>query len=180
VAYYRLEPNRASITGYHGTSRASAEEILLNGFRASEGPGEWLGHGVYFFTNPDEAWLWAEKKFRAKGVVIQATVVFGHCLDLDNIAPLGEFIREVHHGLAARLAEIGEATPTNSGDKRVLDCAVLNHAARSTSPPADCVRKTCPSGGPIFPGSSLTRGALQVCVRTIANILHPTLCERRT
>lgn len=84
MAYYRLEPDRASIPAYHGTSQEAAREILASRFRLSEGAGEWLGHGVYFFTSLDEAWLWAERKFRTKAAVIQATVVFGYCLDLDS------------------------------------------------------------------------------------------------
>ena len=38
------------IVGFHGTSEAAASEILKTSFRKSAGDAEWLGDGVYFFT----------------------------------------------------------------------------------------------------------------------------------
>jgi hypothetical protein len=39
-----------SFIGHHGTSAASAKEILRNNYHLSIGDDEWLGDGVYFFV----------------------------------------------------------------------------------------------------------------------------------
>lgn len=39
------------LEGYHGTSAASAKEILNSNYKISVGDDEWLGNGVYFFTS---------------------------------------------------------------------------------------------------------------------------------
>jgi hypothetical protein len=36
--------------GYHGTDASCVESICKEGFRISDKENEWLGHGVYFFT----------------------------------------------------------------------------------------------------------------------------------
>ena len=52
---------------YHGTSKSIADVILTEGFKKSSGDSQWLGDGVYFFTdgllNPlTAAEKWAEYK----------------------------------------------------------------------------------------------------------------------
>ena len=37
------------IEGFHGTDYNNADSIIDNGFKSSEGDGEWLGDGTYFF-----------------------------------------------------------------------------------------------------------------------------------
>ena len=37
-------------TGWHGTDEKNVEEILKNNFQESPGDDQWLGEGVYFFT----------------------------------------------------------------------------------------------------------------------------------
>jgi len=39
-----------TLEGFHGTSSLNADAILKGGFRSSLGDKEWLGDGVYFFT----------------------------------------------------------------------------------------------------------------------------------
>ncbi len=36
--------------GYHGTNYENVESIIKHGFRVSDNADEWLGHGIYFFT----------------------------------------------------------------------------------------------------------------------------------
>lgn len=36
--------------GYHGTNADHVESIVKNGFYTSDNADEWLGHGIYFFT----------------------------------------------------------------------------------------------------------------------------------
>lgn len=38
------------LKGYHGTSKENAKLILVQNFNISKGDAEWLGSGVYFFT----------------------------------------------------------------------------------------------------------------------------------
>lgn len=38
------------LKGFHGTSTTNADAILKEGFKSSVGDEEWLGDGVYFFT----------------------------------------------------------------------------------------------------------------------------------
>jgi hypothetical protein len=42
--------NFQSLEGYHGTDLSSLKSIQSEGFHPSIGDGEWLGDGVYFFT----------------------------------------------------------------------------------------------------------------------------------
>ncbi len=39
-----------TLSGFHGTSKINAESIVKGDFRLSLGDDEWLGDGVYFFT----------------------------------------------------------------------------------------------------------------------------------
>lgn len=39
-----------TLSGFHGTSKTNAESIAKGDFRLSLGDAEWLGDGVYFFT----------------------------------------------------------------------------------------------------------------------------------
>jgi hypothetical protein len=36
--------------GYHGTNYENVESIIKHGFHVSDNADEWLGHGIYFFT----------------------------------------------------------------------------------------------------------------------------------
>ena len=51
------------LTGYHGTVKTSAEEILRTKFfKASKKNNEWLGKGIYFFTDKKWAIWWAKQQ----------------------------------------------------------------------------------------------------------------------
>ena len=52
-----------SVTGYHGTSENLARQILKQGFPISKKPGEWLGHGIYFWQ---ESLTWAKEWAESK------------------------------------------------------------------------------------------------------------------
>jgi hypothetical protein len=52
---------------FHGTSKQTADVIIREGFKKSTGDEQWLGDGVYFFTNglsdpQNAAQQWAEYK----------------------------------------------------------------------------------------------------------------------
>lgn len=51
------------LVGYHGTIKTNAEEILRTKFfKASIKNNEWLGKGIYFFTDKKWAIWWAEQQ----------------------------------------------------------------------------------------------------------------------
>lgn len=47
------------LSGFHGTDMASALSIMRDGcFHPSTGPRQWLGDGIYFFYNVEDALAW--------------------------------------------------------------------------------------------------------------------------
>ena len=67
-------------TGWHGTDRKNAEEILKINFKESQGNLHWLGDGVYFFYagvgNPQiHALKWARSEAHKKGFDFDASTV---------------------------------------------------------------------------------------------------------
>lgn len=51
------------LTGYHGTSKENAKNILgSKTFDFSVGKTEWLGHGIYFYYEYRDAVEWTKKK----------------------------------------------------------------------------------------------------------------------
>ena len=52
------------ITGYHGTSKDIASKIIEKKyFMISNGDKEWLGRGIYFYTNYEDALEWSKLKY---------------------------------------------------------------------------------------------------------------------
>lgn len=63
------------LTGYHGTSKEYAENILNNQrFLPSIGEKQWLGHGIYFYPNFEDALDWAKKYHFNNEAVIHALI----------------------------------------------------------------------------------------------------------
>jgi hypothetical protein len=82
-----------SVRGFHGTTRASADDLLKSGGvpKPSIKPGNWLGRGFYFFEeNVEMAALWAIEQvnvrarmgFYTSSTVLQADLDLADCLDL--------------------------------------------------------------------------------------------------
>lgn len=47
------------ITGYHGTpSITNANNIIENGYNISKTERNWLGYGIYFYPNFEDAYNW--------------------------------------------------------------------------------------------------------------------------
>ncbi|PRR70705.1 hypothetical protein [Neomoorella humiferrea] len=63
--------------GFHGTSKASADMILLDKrFLPSNREDEWLGKGIYFFEDdPDQAIDWCVRARKYKEWAILKTVI---------------------------------------------------------------------------------------------------------
>ena len=63
------------LTGYHGTSNEYAENILANQrFLPSTGEKEWLGHGIYFYPNFEDALNWAKEHYPNNEAVIHVLI----------------------------------------------------------------------------------------------------------
>lgn len=63
-----FEDYHRTVIGYHGTRRSLALRVVqgLEPLDFSRNPGDWLGHGVYFWEYaPQQVWLWAEAVRRA-------------------------------------------------------------------------------------------------------------------
>ena len=70
------------LTGYHGTNKEYAENILNNQrFVPSIGEKHWLGHGIYFYPNFEDALNWAKEYHPNNEAVIHALI----CVDDEEI-----------------------------------------------------------------------------------------------
>jgi len=167
------------MVGYHGTSIGKAQQVCANGFCPSSGAGEWLGHGVYFWTAEDAAWVWATRFFGEKAAVVEATLVLGHCLDLDQMSEEGRFLREVGAELVRDCEARSVAVPLDEGEEKRLQCAVVNRAAENTSPLTDSVMATCPAGEIIVGTSFRSQTRMQICIRSLQCVHHPLVLSRR-
>lgn len=166
------EARHKIVLGYHGTTFERAMRIVnAQQFEPSTGPGEWLGHGVYFWEECEaHAWDWVARKYPG-GTVLRANIVLGQCLDLADPAGL-RLVVEAQKRLVHHHAQQGTTVPQNCGDDRQLDCAVANLAARETYPEVHAIRAVFEAGDPIYAGSGLReRSHVQICVRRIENII---------
>jgi hypothetical protein len=181
-AYYPFEsPRQDSFVGYHGTSADGAAKIASKGFVPSQGSGEWLGHGVYFWKNEDAAWVWADR--HRKPAVVRATVFLGYCLDLDTPVELKlePFFKKVHGELDSLCRAQGKPLPVNDGHDLRLTCEIMNLAAIRRDPPTDSIICTFQVGDPLFPGAELrTQTRRQICVRNLTNIHYPRALYQRS
>ena len=46
------------ITGFHATNRKNANKIKKNGFKSSCNSKDWLGKGIYFYPDIQDALEW--------------------------------------------------------------------------------------------------------------------------
>ena len=155
------------VLGYHGTSRKVGDTIMSTGkFIPSKNDFDWLGHGIYFWEHaPRRAWHWAKEKHGADGVVIEARINLGFCVDLCDVG-FTDALKSAYEGL--REASILSSTPlpVNKGKARRLDCLVINYLTTFILSECDTVRAPFLEGDPIFAGSEfLTQSHLQLVVR---------------
>lgn len=70
------------LTGYHGTSNESADNILKeNFFKLSESDKEWLGKGIYFYFDFADAYEWRNNESILHSVI---KIEDDEYLDLDT------------------------------------------------------------------------------------------------
>ena len=111
-----------SLKGYHGTSRENAESILRQqAYHISKGPKHWLGDGIYFYFNPQDAQKWCEK---IDGEVLCSTVECNRdeCLHL-NTEEGRKFLRD---GLKLIENIFQIKLSTQAKDTQQNQCALIN------------------------------------------------------
>jgi hypothetical protein len=169
-----IRDNRTPVC-YHGTSIEKAEVILSSGqFIPSKNDYDWLGHGVYFWENaPLRAFQWAKQRYRDRGVVIEANVALGFCLDLTD-SRYTSALKQAYERLRDAYLESSLPLPINKNKANYLDCLVINYLTTYILPECDTVRAAFLEGDPIYSGSMLrAQSHIQIVVRNMTCIKNP-------
>lgn len=164
-----------TVEGYHATRKIYAEEVIRTGlFHSSINPGDWLGHGTYFWeNNPSRAIQWAHEHYGKKeSSVLKASIRLGKCLDLSN-GTLAGIVKVAYDNLKKEYEKEGKKLPINDPDdpkNHKLDCAVMNKLPEIVD--IDTIRAPFYEGNEIFPGSFLlTYSHIQIVVINNKNII---------
>jgi hypothetical protein len=113
-----------SVHGYHGTTRAEAEQIIASGFRESS---DWLGQGVYFFMDaPGLARSWAEHRTPESPCVLQARIDLQDCFDLLDLPAREKFADGAAEYIEMTGAEHINRLLRQRGDGCRVDAAVIS------------------------------------------------------
>lgn len=180
-----------TVVGYHGTKQSTALKIVqgVGDFEPSKNDDDWLGNGIYFWEYaPQQAWLWARRRKRARGwdeeiAVVASMIRLGFCFDLldpENVKDLGRIYQEY----TKALEEAGILPPTNVMSRKRLNCGIFEFAYASfedrDSPVDTCRAVFVPTTrvDRIWRGSGIHPHAhIQVCVRNPACILGTWLVK---
>lgn len=163
------------VIAYHGTSFNAASNILVKGFKPSEGEKQWLGLGVYFYQDSQEhAYNWAlnVKKLNPKEIVVlQALIRLGRCLDLLHNPAHSDLLENYFNEAENRIFKKNLKSRKYSDEQiSITESVVIDLIHRDTA--IETIRTSFSSGKPIFPGSRFTRGQqIIICVRNLNNIL---------
>jgi hypothetical protein len=177
-----MERFARTIIGYHGCSRAFAEDVLLGRtkieqWQPSQNVWDWLGHGIYFWEHsPGRALRWAQEHY-PDPAVLGAVVQLGRCFDLldESITTL---LADGYARVAQAFAEQGNQLPNNAGaggKLRKLDCLVINDSLQHLAHQGieyDSIRGAFLEGDPVYPGAGFsTETHIQLAVRNSACLL---------
>ncbi len=131
----RMDQPNGLVWGYHGTSDKFSETHIRQGMPHTTFPGDWLGHGAYFWEGDcTRAARWAKErvvpKFGGQPVVLVAVIDLSDCLDLTRVDD-----RQLIQELAARAYD-EMATERQAGMRqeemwRELDCRVIEYVLRN-------------------------------------------------
>lgn len=174
------------VLGYHGCKRDTAECFIqgTEHLAFSHNPGDWLGHGVYFWeANPQRGLDWARRRAKRDGwspdeaAVVGAVVELGNCLDLLSEAGI-EAVRLAYKSLQLSTRRSGSGMLRNSGGPdrlmRRLDCAVierLHKIEKEAGRSFETVRGVFREGKAIYNSSGFfAKTHIQICVRSPACI----------
>ncbi|MHC1696035.1 MAG: hypothetical protein AB9835_12370 [Eubacteriales bacterium] len=110
-------------TGYHGTSSSNAH-IIYNekAFSISKGNKEWLGSGIYFYDEYQDALCWASDRYDIDGDIIHAIIKIkeNEYIDFDTYIGkcyLREIIDTLHNEFDIQL----------NGTTQENQCAIMNY-----------------------------------------------------
>ena len=170
------------VFGFHGTDPAFAERLIRGeaspaDWAPSAHEFDWLGNGIYFWEYaPDRAREWA-----GKGGVVGAIIRLGECLDLTDITH-ADVLADAYRRFAASYRKRKKPMPENRGQRRDLDCVVINRAVKPveerTGQVIQTVRGAFLEGDPVFPGSGILREThVQLAVRDqscLLGVFRPT------
>lgn len=166
---------------YHSCDQELGLQII-NGkaeLKPSENRWDWLGHGIYLWEgNPLRALQYAEEsskglQFNKKKIktpfVLGVLVDMGNCLNLIDASAMA-FLKDAFVSLDAIFKLEKTPLPTNNGNNRILDCAVITmlHQSRIENKLTafDTIRGAFPEGENVYPGSAIKeRTHLQICIR---------------
>ena len=167
------------LNAYHGTIDEKANKIVSNKFIHSKKDNEWLGFGVYFFTEEKYARWWASMEANKKQncgsvpVVLAANIVTEEALfyDLDlqkNMVKMQEELRNVLEKLCGKgKAKLSEAQ---------MRCACCNFFAKKYK--IEVFAYTFPSIAINEIGFPYTRKQRQLCVRYDKCITNLHKCRK--
>src|SRR5712691_7761740 len=115
------------VTGFHGTSAASAERIMNSGFTISRNEWDWLGDGVYFFQDaPIRAWRWAREHYSDSAAVVGAEIRLEDCMDLLDVR-WSSVLAETYDRFVEKMKESRVPLPRQTSGAHRLDRAVINY-----------------------------------------------------
>ncbi len=162
------------VRAFHGTSRAAAAEIAVNGFRISRNVWDWLGDGAYFFQESrSRAQRWGQHLHGNEWAVIEALIDLQDCIDFLENEWFHLFV-EVYDILLGKHKSSGLALPVQRQGRRGLDRLVVNTLAEelaASGRPVRSVRGVFEEGRPAYPGSGLYDQAhIQIAVRDLSVI----------
>jgi hypothetical protein len=179
-----------TVVGYHGTKRSVALRVVqgLESIEPSRNPGDWLGHGIYFWEYaPQQAWIWAEflkrkRRWNEETAVLACMIRLGNCFDLldpDNVRVIGR----IHEDYLAAEREAARMPASNVRSAKRLNCEVFEFAYaafESREETVDSCRAIFVPSGPerLWEGSGINpRAHIQIVVRNPVCILGAWLAK---
>lgn len=150
-----------TLFGYHGTTRDSANNILLtNNFYVSEDDEEWLGPGVYFFENDiKQAYYYCIKAKKYKSwAILKSKITAEKIIDLIDTETF-ECFNEIAKEIKDRYWKRSDRRP-----RKLLNSVILNIMYKAN--PYDVVRGIFPVPPTyIIERTNVTYMQIQICVR---------------
>ena len=162
-----MRPNNL-VWGYHGTSDRYVHEHLSHGIPRSTFPGDWLGHGCYFWEGDlERARQWSERhvipRHGGKPAILAAVIDLTDCLDLTRTEGR-ELVAAIAQSVYDELPPERHAALRQNYYRREMDCKVIEFILASTrkpdgSPRFSTVRGAFQEGSPVYilPGGLISQ-----------------------
>ncbi len=72
------------LTGYHGTDKSVANNIIQNGFQCKQNNEHWLGQGIYLYSDKSLAEWWTTNPTQKHGINVVDPVVIACDIEIDE------------------------------------------------------------------------------------------------